>query len=90
MSPPRRPDPEPLETDDVRIVAIGTALWALALLATIVFHDQLADHGDADWVWTALAGTFLGLPGLRYVRRRRQALRREARQAREDVDSSNG
>ncbi|MEO6206199.1 MAG: hypothetical protein ABIO67_12595 [Mycobacteriales bacterium] len=29
---PRRPDPEPLETDDVRLVAVGTGLWAVALV----------------------------------------------------------
>jgi hypothetical protein len=78
MPAPRRPDPQPRETDDVRIVFIGTLLWALALIATVVFHDRLADHDDADWVWVALAGTFLGLVGLRYVRRRRAAIARDA------------
>jgi hypothetical protein len=76
MSPPRRPDPEPLETDDVRIVTIGTVLWFAALIGTLVFHDQLDDSGNGDWVWIALAGSFLGLLGLRYVVRRRRALRR--------------
>jgi uncharacterized protein DUF2530 len=81
MPAPRRPDPEPLETDDVRIVALGTGLWVLALVAALVFHDRLADHGNSDWVWITLAGSFLGLLGLRYVRRRRAALAREARDA---------
>jgi hypothetical protein len=78
MSAPRRPDPEPLETDDIRIVAIGTAVWAVALVATLVFHDRLAAHGNSQWVWVTLAGAFLGLVGLRHVRRHRQALAREA------------
>jgi hypothetical protein len=72
----RRPDPEPLETDDVAIVTVGTVLWALALVASLVFHDRLADGGREDWTWVFLAGTFLGLIGIRYVRRRRAALRR--------------
>ena len=60
-----------METDDVRIVALGTVLWLLALIATLVFHDRLAEQGNDDWVWIALAGVFLGFVGLRHVRRRR-------------------
>jgi hypothetical protein len=76
VTPPRRPDPEPLETDDVRIVALGTALWLVALAVALVFHDRLSDHDNGDWVWIALAGAFLGLVGLRYVRRRKRAMDR--------------
>jgi peptidoglycan/LPS O-acetylase OafA/YrhL len=64
-----------METDDVRIVALGTALWLVALVVALVFHDRLADHGNGDWVWVALAGVFLGFVGLRHVRRRQRALR---------------
>jgi hypothetical protein len=60
-----------METDDVRIVALGTVLWLVALAATLVFHDRLAEQGNDDWVWIALAGVFLGFVGLRHVRRRR-------------------
>ena len=77
LSPtPRRPDPEPLETNDVAIVTVGTVLWGVALLASLVFHDRLADGGNEGWIWIFLAGTFLGLIGVRYVRRRRAELRR--------------
>jgi Protein of unknown function (DUF2530) len=61
-----------METDDVRIVALGTALWVVALVATLVFHDHLADQDDGDWMWVALAGVFLGFVGLRHVRRRQR------------------
>jgi len=61
-----------METDDVRVVALGTVLWVIALVATLVFHDRLADQGNDDWVWIALAGVFLGFVGLRHVRRRRR------------------
>jgi hypothetical protein len=77
MPTPRRPDPEPLEADDVTIVTVGTVLWAVALVASLVFHDRLADGGNGNWIWIFLAGTFLGLIGIRYVRRRRAAIRRE-------------
>jgi hypothetical protein len=76
MPTPRRPDPEPLEADDVAIVTAGTVLWALALLASLIFHDRLANGGNENWTWIFLAGTFLGLIGVRYVRRRRAAIHR--------------
>jgi hypothetical protein len=74
----RRPAPLPLETDDVKIVALGTVVWGIALVACVLMRDRLDDSGRDSWVWVALAGTFLGLLGLRYVVRRRSALRRNA------------
>lgn len=73
MAPPRRPDPKPLETDDVRVVALGTGLWALALVAALLLNDRLDDDGRGSWVWVAAAGVVLGLIGLRHVVRRRAA-----------------
>jgi hypothetical protein len=61
-----------MQTDDVRIVALGTVLWLVALIGALVFHDPLADHGNDDWVWIALAGVFLGFVGLRHVRRQQR------------------
>jgi Protein of unknown function (DUF2530) len=82
LSPtPRRPDPEPLETNDVAIVTAGTVLWAIALVASLIFRDRLADGGNEGWVWIFLAATFLGLIGIRYVRRRRAELRRKVSKA---------
>jgi len=60
-----------METDDVAIVTLGTVLWALALIAALVLRDGLDDQGRGDWVWVAAAGVFLGLVGIRQVRRRR-------------------
>ncbi len=77
MPVPRRPDPAPLETDDVAFVTAGTVVWAVALVATIVWRDALADRGHDSWAWVCLAGVFLGLLGVRKVRRRR-AERRHA------------
>jgi len=75
-SAPRRPDPEPLEADDVAIVTVGTVLFAVALVVAFVLRDRLADDGNEGWTWIFLAGAFLGLIGIRHVRRRRAALRR--------------
>lgn len=75
---PRRPDPEPLELDDTRVVAVGTLLWLVALVALLVADLFGADvHG---W-WTAMCacGAVLGVCGLRYVARRKQAIARDAR-----------
>jgi Protein of unknown function (DUF2530) len=64
-----------MESDDVLVVTVGTALWAIGLVATLVLHDRLSEHGNDDWVWIMAAGVFLGLVGIRHVRRRRAALR---------------
>jgi fatty acid desaturase len=76
MKTARRPDPEPLETDDVRIVAVGTALWAIALVVLVV--ARLAGAGVHGW-WLAMcaSGAALGLLGVRYCQRRRDAIARD-------------
>ena len=60
-----------METDDVAIVTAGTVLWALAVVAALVLRHRLDDQGRSGWVWVAAAGLFLGLVGIRQVRRRR-------------------
>jgi hypothetical protein len=71
----QRPDPAPLETDDVRIVAAGTALWALALVVLLALKAAGTDvHGW--WLVMAAEGALLGLVGVRYCQRRRDAIAR--------------
>lgn len=67
--------PEPVEVNDVRIVLIGTLTWLAAFLALLPFRAQLQAGGHGQWLWTCLAGAGLGLIGLYYVHRRREALR---------------
>ena len=64
-----------MESDDILVITVGTALWAVGLVATLLLHDRLSENGNSDWVWIMAAGLFLGLVGIRYVRRRRTALR---------------
>lgn len=61
----------PLDVDGVRTVAVGTGLWAVALLALLPFYGWLADTGRVWWIWTCFAGIGLGLFGLAYCTSRR-------------------
>jgi hypothetical protein len=78
---PEREAPEPLEANDVATVTIGTIVWFALFVVQVPFYGWYADHGHAWWIWTCLAGAGLGLIGLRYVRGRREALRRAAAKA---------
>ena len=72
------PDPEPLETDDGRVVLAGTVAWALALAVLSVL--RLAGVGDVRTWWLGMCGygIALGLYGVRHCRRRQDAIARDA------------
>ena len=67
-----RPDPPPLATDDVRLVGFGTLAFAVALV--VLAGARLAGAGVQSW-WLAMCaeGTVLGVVGVGYCRRRRDA-----------------
>ncbi len=67
----RRPDPEPVKTDDRKAVLIGLGLWLLALAVLLVFLGPLLASGNGWWLWTCLIGFGLGLVGLIYTNHRR-------------------
>jgi membrane protein DedA with SNARE-associated domain len=68
---PRRPDPRPVQVNETRIVAVGLALWVLALVVLAVFfRDDLRRHHAMWWLWACVVGIALGLYGLRFVSRR--------------------
>jgi hypothetical protein len=72
----RHPDPPPLETDDVKIVAGGAAAWALAAVVLVIARLAGADiHGW--WIAMCVAGALLGVVGVRYCQRRRDAIARD-------------
>ena len=72
----RRPDPPPLETDDVPVVAAGTALWALALVVLAVLRLRGDEDVQAWWLAMCGCGIALGLIGVRHCRRRQAAIAR--------------
>ena len=73
----RKPDPPPLEVDDVAIVAGGTALWAVGLVVLLVL--KAAGTEVHDWWWQMCAsGVGLGLFGVRYCWRRKARITAEA------------
>jgi hypothetical protein len=72
----RRPDPPPLETNDVAIVAGGTALWAVAAVVLGIARLAGADV-HTWWIVMCVSGAALGLLGVRYCQRRRDAIARD-------------
>jgi hypothetical protein len=59
----------------VRTMTVGTIIWGVLAIALLPFLGTLEDDGRTWWLWTAVAGFGLGLIGIEYCRRRRNALR---------------
>jgi hypothetical protein len=79
MATRRRPTEDssevrPVDVDGVRTVAIGTVLWAVAFVVLALRKSSLDEQGHGWWLWTCLAGVGLGLLGLEYTRKRRDAI----------------
>lgn len=68
--PPRRPDPPPLEIDESKVIAVGSAAWVLALVVMLICYGKLEDNDREWWIWTAVAGLGLGCWGWVLVRKR--------------------
>ena len=68
-------DLEPMDVDGVRTMTVGTIVWGVAAVALLPFLGTLDEQGRTWWMWTAVAGLGLGLIGIEYCRRRRNALR---------------
>lgn len=52
--------PPPLEVDTLRVVLVGTALWAVALIVLLLLGDRV----DPLWKWTCVAGIALAGVGV--------------------------
>ncbi|SDR84773.1 Protein of unknown function [Friedmanniella luteola] len=66
-----------VDVDGLRVVAVGTVLFAVAAVLTGLRRDQLVAAGHEDWFGVCVSGAGLGLLGLLYcwnrVRQRRSA-----------------
>jgi hypothetical protein len=58
-----------LTVDARRVVLVITGLYLLASLALLPFWGWLGRHDHRVWLWTALAGTALGLLALPLIRK---------------------
>lgn len=57
-----------MQVDTARVIEIGVALWAVALV--LVLAVPALHEGDRDWwVWVPVAAILLGGLGWAYVRR---------------------
>lgn len=68
---------EPMDVDGVRTMTFGTIAWGIVAIALLPFWGNLQDQGRTWWLWTAIAGLGLGLMGIEYCKRRRDALQQE-------------
>jgi len=69
---PRRPDPEPIDTNDRPVVLVGIAGWIVAFVVLAVFfRDDLKHHHATYWLWACVLGAAMGLYGLYFLRKRR-------------------
>jgi hypothetical protein len=74
--PAHKPDPAPLEVDDVLVVSTGTVIFLVVGLALLPFWDHFKHEGHLWWIASCFAGAALGgLIGLPVVVRRRARLR---------------
>ncbi|MCK9794699.1 DUF2530 domain-containing protein [Isoptericola sp. 4D.3] len=71
----RRPGPPPLRVDLRRVVLGGIALWAVALVATLVVF--VLGRATVEAVVTCVAGIVLGGAGLLWERKHRDDYRGE-------------
>jgi hypothetical protein len=66
MARPRRPEPPPLQTNDVLIAVVGTVAWAVALVVLLIIGLPEAVRW---WLWVCGSGIGTGLFGIWYIPR---------------------
>ena len=63
----RRPDPEPLRTDDRKAVLVGISMWTVLACLALIRRDALVADGLGWWLWCCVSGIVLGLAGLAFL-----------------------
>ena len=81
---------KPMEVDLARIVLLGTALYAVAAVILLPMQSSLNHDGRGRWPWVAVSGVVLGLIGYFFVKRRDQAIARDAAAAVDGSGSGGG
>lgn len=78
-----RADPTLRSRDDsgVTAIAVGTALWAVALVTFVLAGPALTGIDVARWTLICAIGTALGIPGLAIVLARRSRMRKRQAQS---------
>ncbi|WP_403021207.1 DUF2530 domain-containing protein [Salinibacterium sp. GXW1014] len=66
----RRPNPEPVETDDRKPLVVGLIAWVLGLIAVVAAPALFGVELPSMWLWSCIAGIVLGSLGLAYAQRR--------------------
>lgn len=64
------------DTDAILPVAIGTAVWAIALVGLVLAREALAENDTTWWIAVAAIGLLSGLIGLVFLRWRKGRARR--------------
>ena len=72
MPGPTKQAPPPLRVDTARVVLVGIALWAVALVVLLVLGDRV----ELMWTWTCIAAIALGTLGLWIMKLQGQLPRR--------------
>lgn len=68
----RRPDPQPVRTDDRKAMLVGLAMWLVALGVLLIMFATLTAAGNGWWITTCVVGLALGATGLAYTHLRRR------------------
>jgi hypothetical protein len=71
----RRPDPPPLQTNDLAAVLVGTVAFAITSIALAISFSTSGADGHLWWLQSTIMGVGLGLVGAWYVDRRRTTRR---------------
>jgi fatty acid desaturase len=66
----RRPDPQPVQSDDRKAILAGLVLWLVALVGLLLFLTPLLEGGHGWWLWTVVIGLGLGLILLVFAHRK--------------------
>ena len=58
-----------ISVDARKVVLLGTVLFFAAFVVLLPFWSWIGEHGHRVWLWTALAGTVLGLAAMPLIRK---------------------